>query len=74
MNSISFQSMLCQLKNNDTIPKSTLGKQERRSICPICAKTFRCQAHLDRHKRIHTGQRPFVCNVRKTTNLFYIIS
>lgn len=56
--------MLCQLKVNETVPKSTLNKDGiRKNVCPICAKSFRCQAHLIRHKRIHTGQRPFVCNV-----------
>lgn len=68
-----FQSMLCELKENDTISKNILGKQGiRKSVCPICAKSFRCQAHLNRHKRIHTGQRPFVCNVRKIIELFYM--
>ncbi|XP_043258807.1 zinc finger protein 567-like [Colletes gigas] len=58
------ESMLCELKENDTIPKNSLGKQGiKKSICPICSKSFRCQAHLNRHKRIHTGQRPFVCNI-----------
>ncbi|XP_078042141.1 uncharacterized protein LOC144472701 [Augochlora pura] len=58
------ESMLCQLKANDTVSKNGLGKQgPRKSVCPICAKSFRCQAHLNRHKRIHTGQRPFVCNI-----------
>lgn len=57
--------MLYQLKESDTLPKNTLNKQGvKKSICPICAKSFRCQSHLNRHKRIHTGQRPFVCNVR----------
>ena len=60
------ENMLCQLKENDTISKTILGKQgTRKSICPICAKSFRCQAHLNRHKRIHTGQRPFICNICK---------
>ncbi|KAG7209032.1 hypothetical protein KM043_015196 [Ampulex compressa] len=58
------EDMLCHLKENDTVAKSSENKQKtRRCICPVCTKTFRCQAHLDRHKRIHTGQRPFVCNI-----------
>lgn len=58
------EDMLCHLKENDTMCKSILSKQNtKKCICPICTKSFRCQAHLDRHKRIHTGLRPFVCNV-----------
>lgn len=55
--------MLHQLKENDTVSKNILNKQIKKSTCSICAKSFRCQSHLNRHKRIHTGQRPFVCNV-----------
>ncbi|XP_053981119.1 zinc finger protein 84-like [Hylaeus volcanicus] len=58
------ESMLRELKEKDKLPKNTLAKQGiKRSTCTICAKSFRCQAHLNRHKRIHTGQRPFVCNI-----------
>ncbi|XP_054013744.1 putative zinc finger protein 840 [Hylaeus anthracinus] len=58
------ESMLRELKERDKLPKNTLAKQGiKRSTCTICAKSFRCQAHLNRHKRIHTGQRPFVCNI-----------
>ncbi|XP_076236901.1 uncharacterized protein LOC143180810 [Calliopsis andreniformis] len=60
------ESMLCQLKDSNTIQENILGKKAgRKNICPICAKNFRCQAHLNRHKRIHTGQRPFICSICK---------
>lgn len=61
------EDMLCQLKENDAASKEAGSKPQggRKSTCPICAKSFRCQAHLNRHKRIHTGQRPFVCNICK---------
>ena len=61
--------MLSHLKQSDLNEKSAQGQldlnsqKKRKCICIICGKGFRCQAHLERHKRIHTGQRPFICNV-----------
>ncbi|XP_012280804.1 zinc finger protein 567 isoform X2 [Orussus abietinus] len=58
------EGMLCHLKETDIIEKNTINLLEKRKYeCHICAKNFRCQAHLNRHKRIHTGLRPFVCNI-----------
>ena len=62
--------MLCHLKENESaLNKSGIPGLNSRSkklhTCELCAKRFRCQAHLDRHKRIHTGQRPFPCNASK---------
>lgn len=60
------EDMLCQLKETDAIPKNPLDKQvANKCTCLICGKSFRCQAHLNRHKRIHTGQRPYVCDICK---------
>ncbi|XP_046411182.1 zinc finger protein 418 isoform X1 [Neodiprion pinetum] len=58
------EDMLCHLKENDVLSKATVPyREKRKSICDICSKSFRCQAHLNRHKRIHTGARPFICNI-----------
>ena len=59
--------MLYHLKETcipDKLNKEQMGiYQKKKQICHICGKNFRCLAHLNRHKLIHTGQRPYMCDV-----------
>ncbi|XP_034945235.1 zinc finger and BTB domain-containing protein 49-like [Chelonus insularis] len=60
------EDMLCHLKENELSLEKNSGNKcllQKKFVCDQCSKNFRCQAHLDRHKRIHTGYRPFICNV-----------
>lgn len=46
----------------------TVHTDQRQGLkCDICAKVLKTAAILERHKRTHTGDRPFACNVCQKT-------
>ncbi|KAK0082575.1 hypothetical protein PV325_010170 [Microctonus aethiopoides] len=48
---------------NKSNGKTQIMKNQSKKECDICGKTFMKPCQVERHKRIHTGERPFKCEL-----------
>ncbi|XP_050686873.1 longitudinals lacking protein, isoforms H/M/V-like isoform X12 [Eriocheir sinensis] len=49
-----------QVSTSTSLPE--MPAMIRNYVCPFCSKNFYGSVDLERHKRTHTGEKPFACN------------
>lgn len=50
--------------------KST--KIDRKHKCNICSKAFQKLSQIERHMRVHSGEKPFVVRIKNTAFFIHV--
>ncbi|KAK9719918.1 Zinc finger, C2H2 type [Popillia japonica] len=55
------------LCTNKQVSESPEDLNNKKHVCDICFKRFKCKTYLMAHKAIHTGEKPFTCEMCSKT-------
>lgn len=58
----SFKCSLCSWAFSSDSELLQHQSEHKEMACAACGRRFSCRSHLERHRKIHTGERMFLCS------------